>query len=71
MLISRTGIVRSFLNKRSVCKFIVSALLAIVFLVSSATVQTAVAQQSDHTATSKLSMVATVNPVATEAGVAA
>ena len=71
MLISQTGIVRSLLNKRSVCKFIVSALLAIVFLVSSAAIQPAVAQQFDHTATSELSMVATVNPVATDAGVAA
>ena len=69
--ISQTGIVRSILNKRSVYKFIVSALLAIVFLVSSATVQQAVALQSDHTATSELSMVATVNPLATDAGVAA
>ena len=70
-LISQPRIVKSVFNKRLVYKSILSALLASVFLVSNVTAQQAVVQKSDHTATSELSMVATVNPLATDAGVAA
>ena len=69
-LISQTGIVRSVLNKSSVYKSILTVLLATVFLVASATAQQAVTQLPGHTATSELSMVATVNPLATDAGIA-
>ena len=58
-------------NNRSVYKSILSVLLAILFLLSNTAVQQTVAQQDLHTATSELSMVATVNPLATDAGVAA
>ena len=70
-LISQPRIVKSVFNKRLVYKSILSVLLASVFLVSNVTAQQAVVQKSDHTATSELSMVATVNPLATDAGVAA
>ena len=59
------------LNKRSIYKPILPMLLAIVFLVSNVPVTLAVARQHDHTATSELSMVATVNPLATDAGIEA
>ena len=70
-LISQPRIVKSVFNKRLVYKSILSVLLASVFLVSNVPAQQAVVQKSDHTATSELSMVATVNPLATDAGVAA
>ena len=70
-LISQTRIVKSVFVNKSICKSMLSVLLAIAFLSSNAVVQPTVAQQANHTATSELSMVATVNPVATDAGVAA
>jgi len=55
--------VKLIFNKETICK---SILLVIVFWMSSTR---AVARQLDYTATSELSMVATVNPLATDAGI--
>ena len=70
-LMSQTRIVKSVFLNRSIYKSMLLVLLAIAFLSSNTVVQPAVAQQANHTATSELSMVATVNPLATDAGVAA
>ena len=59
------------LRQRAIFKSISSVMLITLFLVSNAVVKPAVARQSNFTATSEISMVATVNPLATDAGIAA
>ena len=58
-------------SKSSTCKIVLAILLAVMLLTSKVFAQQATTKQSATTATSKRSMVATVNPIATDAGVAA
>ena len=70
----QTTMVTSVIGNRVICKSILSVLLAMGgwgINSSNAVAQQATARQTDHTATSKISMVATVNPQATDAGIAA
>ena len=58
-------------SNSSAYKTVLAIVMAITLLTSNALAKQATTQQSTNTATSKLSMVATVNPIATDAGVAA